>query len=237
MKISCLIIDDEPPALELLHSHISNISDIEIIAACKNAVEAFEILNSQKVDLIFLDIKMPKLLGTDFLKNLANPPKVIFVTAYREYALDGYELDAVDYLVKPVTFDRFLKAVYKAKRLIGQENLPSTNEYGKNREAFIYVRVNKNMQKIFLDQIIYIESWKDYVKIFLINDKYFLAKLSISAMQNMLSAQSFLRVHRSFMVSMDKVTGFNSNCIFIGEKEVPIGRLYKQEVMKMISAK
>src|SRR6187551_4044372 len=141
MKLRCLLVDDEPPALEILQSHISNITGVEVLATCKNALEALDVLHEKQVDLIFLDIKMPKLIGTEFLKSLANPPKVIFVTAYREYALDSYELDAVDYLVKPVTFERFLKAVYKAKRLMGHEVLPAVKEYEKNPEAFVYVRV------------------------------------------------------------------------------------------------
>jgi DNA-binding LytR/AlgR family response regulator len=237
MTIQCLLIDDEPPALEILQSHISNVNGLQVAASCKNAVEAFDVLHQKPIDLIFLDIKMPKLLGTDFLKSLANPPKVIFVTAYREYALDSYELDAVDYLVKPVTFERFLKAVYKAKRLMGHEVLPAVKEYEKNPEAFVYVRVSKSMQKVFVNQIVYIESCKDYVKIFLTTGENFIARQSISSMENMLSVHSFLRIHRSFMISLGKITGYNNNDILIGEREIPIGRLYKQQVMDTIASK
>src|SRR4029078_1538931 len=121
MKLRCLLIDDEPPALKVLASYISNIDGLEIVAKCKNAIEALDVLRQKTVDVIFLDIKMPKILGTDFLKNLSHPPKVIFVTAYRDYAVDGYELDAVDYLVKPVSFERFFKAITKLNRLLGRE--------------------------------------------------------------------------------------------------------------------
>jgi len=235
MKLRCLLVDDEPPALEILRSHISNINGLEVTASCKNAVEALDILHEKQVDLIFLDIKMPKLIGTDFLRSQANPPKVIFVTAYREYALESYELDAVDYLVKPVTFERFLKAVFKVKRLMGHEVAMPNTEYKKNPNAFVYVRVNKSMEKIVVNQIIYIESWKDYVKIFLTTGESFMAKQSISSMENMLSEHSFLRVHRSYMISMDKMTGYNNNDIRIGTKEIPIGRLYKQQVMDAIN--
>jgi DNA-binding LytR/AlgR family response regulator len=235
MNIQCLLIDDEPPALEILRSHISNINGMEVAATCKNAVEAFDVLHEKHIDLIFLDIKMPKLIGTDFLKSLANPPKVIFVTAYREFALESYEFDAVDYLVKPVTFERFLKAVFKAKRLMGHEVMPITTEYKKNPEAFVYVRVNKSMQKVFVNQIVYIESCKDYVKIFLATGQNFIARQSISSMENMLSAHSFLRVHRSFLISLEKMTGYNNNDVLIGQTEIPIGRLYKQQVMEVIS--
>jgi DNA-binding LytR/AlgR family response regulator len=234
MNIQCLLIDDEPPALEILRSHISNINGIEVAASCKNAVEAFDVLQEKHIDLIFLDIKMPKLIGTDFLKSLANAPRVIFVTAYREYALESYEFDAIDYLVKPVTFERFLKAVFKVKRLMGHEVTPMTTEYKKNPEAFVYVRVSKSMQKVFVDQIIYVESCKDYVKIFLTTGQNFIARQSISSMENMLSAHSFLRVHRSFLISLEKMTGYNNNDVLIGQTEIPIGRLYKQQVMEVI---
>ena len=236
MKLRCLLVDDEPPALEILRSHISNVNGLEVTASCKNAVEALDILHEKQVDLIFLDIKMPKLIGTEFLKSQANPPKVVFVTAYREYAFESYELDAVDYLVKPVTFERFLKAVFKVKRLMGHEVAMPKTEYKKNPNAFVYVRVNKSMQKIVVNQIIYIESWKDYVKIFLSTGESFMAKQSISSMENMLSEHSFLRVHRSYMISMDKMTGYNNNDIRIGTKEIPIGRLYKQQVMDVINS-
>jgi two-component SAPR family response regulator len=127
MKLRCLLIDDEPPALKVLESHISQINGLEIVAQCKNALEALDVLGSKTVDLMFLDIKMPKMLGTDFLKNLSHPPKVIFVTAYRDYAVDGYELDAVDFLVKPVSFERFVKAITKVQRMMGQETASLAN--------------------------------------------------------------------------------------------------------------
>jgi len=237
MKLRCLLIDDEPPALEILQSHISNVNGLEIVASCKNAVEAIDVLHEKQIDLLFLDIKMPKLLGTDLLKSLANPPKVIFVTAYREYALEGFELDAVDYLVKPVTFDRFLKAVFKVKRLLGYETNMVEKEYKRNPDAFVYVRVNKSMQKLLVNQVKYVESWKDYVKIFLTTGEIILAKQSITSMEKMLSGHSFLRVHRSYMISLDKLTGYNNNDIIVAGKEIPIGRLYKMQVMDAINSK
>src|SRR5215212_2388399 len=137
MRVRCLLIDDEPPALKVLASHISNINGLEIVAQCKNALEALDILEQKTVDIIFLDIKMPKIIGTDFLKNLSHPPKVVFVTAYREYAIEGFELDAVDYLVKPVSFERFVKAITKVKRIMGQETLSQSNDYKSKPEAFV----------------------------------------------------------------------------------------------------
>jgi DNA-binding LytR/AlgR family response regulator len=236
MKLRCLLIDDEPPALKVLQSHIANLNGLEVVAQCKNAVEAIDVLHQHPVDLIFLDIKMPRLLGTDFLKTLPNPPKIIFVTAYRDYALEGYELDAVDYLLKPVSFERFVKAVSKVKKMMGNEMQPNIEEYKSNPEAFVYLKVDKNMQKVFINEISYIESWKDYIKVFLSTGKYLLVKQSISSMEHLLSAHRFLRVHRSYMISIDKVTGFNNLFLQLHSNEIPIGRLYKQTVMDVINS-
>ena len=197
-------------------------------------MEALDILHEKTVDLIFLDIKMPKLIGTDFLRSLPRPPRVIFVTAYREYAVDSYELDAVDYLVKPVSFERFLKAIGKVKRLMGQETTVHTSEYGPNPDSFVYLKVDRNMQKIMINEILYIEGWKDYVKVFLINGKTFLVKQSISSIENLLAVHKFLRVHRSFIVSLERVTGYNSLAVQLEKTEIPIGRLYKHHVMNVI---
>lgn len=234
MKLRCLLIDDEPPALKVLESHIAQIDGLEIVAQCKNALEALDVLGSKAVDLMFLDIKMPKILGTDFLKNLSRPPKVIFVTAYRDYAVDGYELDAVDYLVKPVSFERFLKAITKVNRMMGQETVSPATANKANNDAFVYLKVDRSMQKIFVDDILYIESWKDYIKVFLTTGKNVLVKQSISAMENLLSDHKFLRVHRSFMVSVEKITGYNALSLQVHATEIPIGRLYKQAVMEIL---
>jgi DNA-binding LytR/AlgR family response regulator len=234
MKLRCLLIDDEPPALSLLESYISQINGVEIVAQCKNALEALDVLSSKPVDLMFLDIKMPKLLGTDFLKNLSHPPKVIFVTAYPDYALDGYELDVVDFLVKPVSFERFVKSIAKVKRLMGQETVIPGAAAKSNSDAFIYLKVDRNMQKVFIDDILYIESWKEYIKVFLTTGKHLLVKQSISLTENILSDHEFLRVHRSYLVSLDKISGYNALSVQVGETEIPIGRLYKQAVMEAL---
>jgi len=234
MKLRCLLIDDEPPALKVLESHISQINGLEIVAQCKNALEALDVLGSKTVDLMFLDIKMPKMLGTDFLKNLSHPPKVIFVTAYRDYAVDGYELDAVDFLVKPVSFERFVKSITKVQRMMGQETASLANNNNSNTEAFVYLKVDRIMQKVFVDDILYIESWKDYIKVFLTTGKNILVKQSISAMENLLSDHKFLRIHRSYIVSTDKIAGYNALTIKINSTEIPIGRLYKQAVMEVL---
>ena len=234
MKLRCLLIDDEPPALKVLASYISAINGLEIAGQCRNAIEALDVLQQKTVDVIFLDIKMPRLLGTDFLKNLAHPPKVIFVTAFREYAVDGFELDAVDYLVKPVSFERFFKAITKLNRLMGRETSAMIPNDIPNPGSFVYLKVDRDMKKVFVNDIMYIESWKDYIKIFLTDGKSLLAKQSISAMENLLSEHKFVRVHRSFMVSLDKISGYNGLSVQLSELEIPIGRLYKQSVMEKL---
>ena len=234
MKLRCLLIDDEPPALKVLASYISSINGLEIAGQCRNAIEALTVLHQKTVDVIFLDIKMPRLLGTDFLRNLSNPPKVIFVTAYREYAVDGFELDAVDYLVKPVSFERFFKAITKLNRSLGREISSLITNDMPNPGAFVYLKVDRDMKKVFVNDIVYIESWKDYIKIFLTDGKNLLAKQSISAMENLLSEHKFVRVHRSFMVSLDKISGYNGLSVQLSELEIPIGRLYKQSVMEKL---
>jgi len=234
MKIQCLLIDDEPPALKVLSRYISDIESLEIVGQCRNAIEALSVLREKRVDVIFLDIKMPRILGTDFLKNLSHPPKVIFVTAYREYAVDGFELDAVDYLVKPVSFERFLKAVSKLNRVFGSEVTVTNTTHLSPSEAFVYLKVDRDMKKIFINEILYIESCKDYVKVFLNNSKKLMVKQSITAMENLLSDQKILRIHRSYLISLDNVSGYNGLSVQLGSVEIPIGRLYKQNVMERL---
>ena len=238
MKLRCLLIDDEPPALKVLASYISSINGLEIVAQCKNAIEALDVLHQKTVDVIFLDIKMPKMLGTEFLKNLSNAPKVIFVTAYRDYAVEGYELDAVDYLVKPVSFERFFKAITKLNRMAGKESVTTTPtaDYLPNPDAFVYLKVDKDMKKIFVNDIVYIESWKDYIKLFLVNNKNLIVKQTLSALENLLSEYSFLRVHRSYMVSLKKISGYNGVSVQLDTKEIPIGRLYKHYVIERLQS-
>ncbi|HTF21767.1 MAG TPA: LytTR family DNA-binding domain-containing protein [Chryseolinea sp.] len=231
MKLRCLLIDDEPPALKVLVNYIGTINGLEVAGQCKNALEALDVLRHKAVDVIFLDIKMPHIIGTEFLKSLSHPPKVIFVTAYREFAVDGFELDAVDYLVKPVSFERFFKAVTKLNRLMGRDTDFVADSEPPRSTSFIYLKVDRDMKKIFVNDILYIESWKDYVKVFLGTGKYILAKQSISAMENLLSDYKFVRVHRSYMVSFDKISGYNGVAVQLAGHEIPIGRLYKQAVM------
>ncbi len=237
MKLRCLLIDDEPPALKVLATYIAELGDMEIVGQCRNAIEALGVLRHKTVDVIFLDIKMPRIMGTDFLKNLSHPPKVIFITAYREYAVDGFELDAVDYLVKPVSFERFFKAITKLNRIMGREVSVAALNEAPDPAAFIYLKVNRDMKKVFVNDIEYIESWKDYVKIFLTGAGHLLVKRSISAIENILPDHQFVRVHRSYIVSLSKISGYNALALQIGPSEIPIGRLYKQSVMERLQSR
>ncbi len=236
MNIKCLIVDDEPLAVRLISSYIQQVPELEVTAACNNAIDAFAILREQKIDLIFLDIKMPKLIGTDFLRSISNPPKVIFITAYRDYALDGYELDIVDYLLKPVSFTRFIKAVSKATKLIAANNnfLESNAKVENNESSFLYFRINKEMQKVLLREILFIESSKEYVKLHLENGKWLLVRQSISSLEKLVSPHRFLRVHRSYIVTIEKISSFNSTHITIHNHKIPIGRLYRNAVERVL---
>ena len=237
MKLRCLLIDDEPPALKVLANYIASLNDMEIVGQCRNAIEALGVLRHKTVDVIFLDIKMPRIIGTEFLKNLSHPPKVIFVTAYREYAIDAFELDAVDYLVKPVSFERFFKAITKLNRMMGREVSVTTINEAPDPAAFIYLKVDRDMKKVFVNEIEYIESWKDFVKIFLTGGRHLLVKRAISAIENILSDHKFIRVHRSYIVSLSKISGYNAFAVQVGQCEIPIGRLYKQSVMERLQSK
>jgi len=186
--------------------------------------------------ICYSSIKMPKLIGTDFLRSISNPPKVIFITAYREYALDGYELDIVDYLLKPVSFTRFMKAVSKATKLISLDNNFSVanTEHSNSNDSFLYLKIDKEMQKVLLHEILFIESSKEYVKLHLENGKSLLVKQGLSSLEKLLSPHRFVRVHRSYIVTIEKISSFNSTHITIDNHKIPIGRLYKNEVEKVL---
>jgi len=236
MKIRCIIVDDEPPAVRLISSYVKEVPGLELVATCNSAFEAFTVLQKEKIDLIFLDIKMPRLLGTDFLRSISGNIKVIFITAYRDYALDGYELDVVDFLLKPVSMTRFLKGVIKATKLISLENQSLLNESRENEndKAFLYLKADKEMKKVLVKEILFIESRKEYVKLYLEDNKSLLIKQSMSSMEKLLSPHRFVRVHRSYVVTIEKISSFTPGNITVGEFKIPIGRLYKNEVDKVL---
>lgn len=225
----CLIVDDEPPALKIIESYIDLVENLSIVASCSNALEAMEILKKEKVDLLFLDIQMPKLTGIGFIKTLAQPPKIIFTTAYKEYAVDAFDLGAIDYLLKPISLERFLKAVNK----ITNSNTVTEQIIAPARQGFLYFRSERKMVKVFLEDMLYIESLKDYIKIHRLADKPLMVKQSISTIEAMLPPDLFLRIHRSFIISINKVTAFTTNDVEIGNIEIPIGRQYNANLKKL----
>ena len=234
MIFKCLIIDDEPLAIKVLESHISNMPTLSVVGTCHNAFAAMEFLQKHQVDLIFLDIQMPKLMGHDFFRSLRNPPKVIFTTAYKEYAVDAFELEATDYLLKPITMARLMKAVNK----LGGDPTPDIKtEKIVESESFVYLRAERKMIKVGYDDILYIESMKDYVKVVRVSDKPLFVKQSISSLEELLPPHLFLRIHRSYIVSLDKITAVTNHDVEIGSTEIPIGRLYAQQLTKSMQAR
>lgn len=234
MKIRCLLIDDEPPALAVLRSHIAAVPMLEVVGQCHNAIAAFEVLQKQPVDLLFLDIKMPQLLGTDFLKSLRHPPTIIFTTAYREYALEGYELDAVDYLLKPISLERFLRAIQKVTKFEETPPTPDSRTVPQTTsDRFLYFRVDRKMVKVMVDDILYLESLKDYVRI-VTTTKQLIVKQTITSLEEMLPEGQFLRIHRSFVVALNKVDSYSPTHLEVMGKELPIGRHYKHEAEQVL---
>ncbi|MCG6188066.1 LytR/AlgR family response regulator transcription factor [Maribellus maritimus] len=235
MKTKCLVIDDEPLARDLMRSHIEKLENFEIVEECSDAMKALNALQKYSVDLMFMDIQMPQITGIEFLKTLKHPPKVIITTAYREYALDGFELDVVDYLLKPITFERFLKSVNKYYQ-VSQEDLIAeqpVNANVQNEEAFIYVKENKKVIKIHLNEIMYVEGLSEYVQIYT-DSKKIITKTSMTNMEEKLPDSGFIRIHKSYIVSVQKIEAFTSSSIELPGKELPIGRSYKNSVLEVL---
>lgn len=235
-KITCLAVDDEPLALSILKKYIGSVDSLELVGSCQNAVQALQLLQQYKVDLIFLDIQMPQIMGTDFIRTLKKSPKIIFTTAFRKYAIEGFELDAVDYLLKPISFERFLKAVNKVLQtnLDAPDSAYHLNEsVAETTQAYAYFRVDRKMVKVYLQDILYIEGFSDYVKI-ITNTKTLITKQLISTLEETLPKDLFIRIHRSFIISVGKINSFNADIIIIGNSELPIGRLFKQNVIRKL---
>lgn len=228
--VQCIIVDDEPIAREILESHLQKIKVIKVVATCKNAIEAFNEINSNQIDLIFLDINMPEISGLSFAKSINKNIKVIFTTAYREYAIDGFNLQVVDYLLKPISFERLLQSVNK---YLG-ETVPiiyeSAPEIIDERNDFIFVRADRKMVKINFSEIIYVESLSDYIKIHL-KDKVVITRETISNIEVKLPQKDFLRIHRSFIVAIAQINSFTNEYIEVKNKALPISRSYKQQVL------
>jgi len=239
-KIRCLVIDDEPPAREILKQYIAGVEALELAGTCSNAVEAVSFLKEHPVDLLLLDIQMPQLLGTNFIRTLKNPPKVIFTTAYRKYAVEGFELDAVDYLLKPISFERFLKAVNKVLQLNissaqAMSTSATTEKQNGESNSFLYFRAERKMVKVFFRDILYVEGLKDYIRI-VTDNKTIVTKYVLSTLEEMLPANEFLRIHKSYIVAIYKIDSYNADTIHIAKHELPIGRLYKFDVNRVLNA-
>jgi two-component system, LytTR family, response regulator len=230
----CIIVDDEPMARDVIKRYIQQMPKLKLMGEFGNAIDATIFLQEHSIDIIFLDIRMPELSGTEFVRSLRTIPKIIFTTAHKEYAHEGFELDVTDYLLKPIRFDRFLRAVNKAFPQKQQEPDSPLLMAGENKAvaSFIYLRVDRKMVKVLLDDILYIESDKDYVKVY--TDKgYLITRQTIASVEAMLSDSKFIRVHRSYIVSLSKLKSFTAESVEIGNKELPIGKLYRNIFLKL----
>ncbi len=230
----CIIVEDEPLAAEIIEGYLKNFSEVFLLGKFENTIAAFNFLKKEKVDLMFLDIRMPQVNGIDFLKILSNPPKVIITTAYRDFALEGYELDVVDYLLKPISFERFFKAMDKFYKSDERQVNDSWIQQKSVDESFIYVKAERKIIKIYLKEIYFIESLKDYTILHL-NNKKIITHQKISLFEEQLAGKGFIRIHRSYIVSIPKIEAVTSVSIEIHGKELTIGRNFKNEVLKTLN--
>jgi DNA-binding LytR/AlgR family response regulator len=235
MKIRCLIVDDEPLAQRVLEKYITDVPYLELAGKCGNAMEAMEVLREKQTDLIFLDINMPKLSGMDFLKTQKNVPLIVITTAYPEYALEGYELSVLDYLLKPIPFDRFLRAAEKAEEALLSRQLRAAQpaQARKEGDPFIFIKSSKKTYKVNLNNILYIEALGDYVKVFT-TDKMIVTYQSLKNIETLLPAKTFPRIHKSYIISLPKVELIEGNQVKIRDRMIPIGTNYKADFEKLI---
>ncbi|GJM32275.1 MAG: DNA-binding response regulator [Saprospiraceae bacterium] len=238
--INVIIVDDEPLAQDVLETYIEKISDLNLVMKCNNALEANEALKNNDIDLMFLDIQMPQITGTDFLKTLKNPPVVIFTTAYPNYALEGFELNALDYLLKPISLERFMKAVNKAQEQIELQQKEGGSPSGKEEEEvdYIFVKADKKLVKVNYKDILYIEGLKDYV-IIRMDASRVITLQTMKSLEDKLPSQLFRRIHRSFIVNIDRIDAIVGNMVEIVEKNqakhLPIGKNYRDDLLELIN--
>lgn len=229
--IRCLVVDDEHLAREAIKAYIEKIPELALVGECENALQAMAFLRKENIDLIFLDIEMPEIDGISFLKYVKNNPGVIFTTAYRNYAVEAFDLDVIDYLLKPISFERFVLAINKFHER--KNSNVSHNETNKTNRNFINIKANRKTYKIDVANIVYIESLKDYVKI-ICSDESIVTHDSLSNLEDILKQFGFIRIHNSFLVATDKIKSFNSESVFLEEKELPISRTYKKYVLSQL---
>lgn len=232
MKLKCLIVDDEPLAQRVLEKYILELSNLELVQKCNDAIEAMEVLQEKEVDLIFLDINMPRLSGINFLKSYKNPPMVIITTAYTEYALESYELNVLDYLKKPFSFERFLQAVQKAEEKV-KGSVTEITEISQEERDYIFVKANKKTININLDSILYVEALGDYVKIFT-EEGHIVTYQSLKGIERLLPSLKFYRIHKSYIVSLSKIKSIEGNMVHMDKGTLPIGNNYKQGFFQRI---
>jgi two-component system response regulator LytT len=233
--MKCLVVDDEPLALDILESYIKKVPDLELVGKCSNALEASEFLKNHKVDLMFLDIQMPEITGLEFMRSLSNPPLVVFSTAYSEFAVEGFELNALDYLLKPVAFDRFNKTIERVREYMSLKKSDEV-EAPDLENDHIFIKSNQKQVKLSYDQIFYVEAFADYVKLYTAEKRY----ITLQTMKNMelkLPKEKFIRVHRSFIVGLKYITSFNSSEVEIGAVKIPVGKNYKDEFLLKLRSK
>lgn len=231
-RFNCLIVEDEPLAAEVLQDYIKQVPFLSLKGICNDAIYALEALQKEKIDLVFLDIHLPKLKGLDFIKTLKNPPRIIITSAYHEYALQGYEYNVVDYLLKPIEFSRFLMAVNKLT-LSPVPETTLTSLLMPPERASLFFNVSKKKVKIFLDEILYIESLKEYIRIYTVN-KTILTKFPLGQIEELLAKNNFLRIHRSYIIARKHVDAFTASEVEVSGKQIPIGRSYKDAVMAVL---
>lgn len=229
MKIKCLIVDDEPPARDLLVAYVSRLDDLELGGQCSSATDAFSFLQKNEVDLVFLDISMPRMTGLELIKSLSRRPQIVLTTAYREYAVEAFDLEVLDYLVKPIPFERFLKSIARYHQLLPSERPVETPLSGAFQQAYLFLKVNKDMVKIFLKDILYIESIRDYLKV-VTAEKTYVTYLRIGYMEEKLPEGHFVRIHKSYIIPLAKVEAFRYDTVKIAEHRLPVGRSYKQHL-------
>jgi DNA-binding LytR/AlgR family response regulator len=230
--MNCLVVDDEPLALNIIAQYIGQLPYLHLVGTCRDAASAMRILSENKVDLMFLDIEMPQLNGLDFVNLLKDPPKVIFTTAYRQYAVESYEANAVDYLVKPVSLDRFVKAVQRAKG--GTAATAEVAPVLPASEAVIFVKSDKKVYRLPLSTITYIESFKDYLVVHTMTGEAIQTYQPISNMEKLLPSEQFLRIHRSYIISIAHLHSFSATWVRVGELELPIGRQFREQVQQFL---
>jgi len=232
MKIKCIIIDDEPLAVEVIQMHLSEFSNMELLGVFNNPIEALNMMDNQNLDVVFLDINMPKMNGLEFIRSIGPKANFIVTTAYREYAVESFDLDVLDYLVKPIPFARFLKSINKLSQKVHAEIKEDQSKESKEK-SFIFLKVNKKLVKVKFEDILYIESLKDYIKVFTKIDDYLVHK-SLTGITEELPTDQFLRIHRSFTIALDKIKVVEGNTVQIDNKRIPIGRKYLNHAKSII---